>query len=48
MGGILAAGTDAGAWAVPHGCGTEEAYLAQAGVTETDLAKGLAVIQEKF
>ena len=48
MGGIIAAGTDAGAWAVPHGCQTEEGYLAQAGVTETDLAKGLAVIQEKF
>ena len=48
MGGILAAGTDAGAWAVPHGCQTEEAYLAQAGITETDLAKGLAVIQAKF
>ena len=48
MGGNLAAGTDAGAWAVPHGCGTEEAYLAQAGVTETDLAKGLVVIKEKF
>ncbi len=48
MGGIIAAGTDAGAWAVPHGCETEEGYLAQAGVTETDLAKGLAVIKEKF
>ena len=48
LGGILAAGTDAGAWAVPHGCGTEEAYLARAGVTKADLAKGLAVIQEKF
>ena len=48
LGGVLAAGTDAGAWAVPHGCGTEEAYLAQAGVTEADLAKGLAIIIEKF
>ena len=48
LGGIIAAGTDAGAWAVPHGCETEEGYLAQAGVTETDLAKGLAVIKEKF
>jgi len=48
MGGLLAAGTDAGAWAVPHGCGTEEAYLAKAGVTERDLAKGLAVIKQKF
>ena len=48
MGGILAAGTDAGAWAVPHGCGTEEGYLARAGVTEAHLQKGLAAIQAKF
>ena len=48
MGGILAAGTDAGAWAVPHGCQTEEGHLARAGVTEMDLAKGLAVIKAKF
>ena len=46
MGGLLAAGTDAGAWAVPHGSTTEEGYLAMAGVTDT--AKGLAVIQRKF
>jgi imidazolonepropionase-like amidohydrolase len=46
MGGILAAGTDAGAWAVPHGSTTEEGYLAMAGVTDT--AKALAVIQRKF
>ena len=46
MGGLLAAGTDAGAWAVPHGSTTEEGYLAMAGVTDT--AKGLAVIQGKF
>lgn len=48
MGGLLAAGTDAGAWAVPHGCATEEAHLARAGVTETDLAQGLAAIKAKF
>ena len=48
MGGIIAAGTDAGAWAVPHGCGTEESYLAQAGATETDLKKGLSAIKAKF
>ena len=48
LGGILAAGTDAGAWAVPHGCQTEEHYLAQAGVTPEDLEKGLAVIRAKF
>ena len=47
MGGLVAAGTDAGAWAVPHGCQTEEHYLSQAGLTESDLAKGLAVVQEK-
>ena len=48
MGGLIAAGTDAGAWAVPHGSQTEEGYLAQAGVTETDLEKGLSVIKAKF
>ena len=48
MGGLLAAGTDAGAWAVPHGCQTEEAHLAKAGVTTADLEKGHAVIKAKF
>ena len=48
IGGILAAGTDAGAWAVPHGSTTEEGYLAQAGVTETALSHGLAAIKAKF
>ena len=27
MGGLLGCGSDAGAWAVPHGCGTEEKLL---------------------
>ena len=48
MGGILASGTDAGAWAVPHGSTTEEGYFTMAGVDDTALAKGLAVIQTKF
>lgn len=48
MGGLLAAGTDAGAWAVPHGSTTEEDYFAQSGVPDTALQKGLAVIQAKF
>ena len=48
MGGLIAAGTDAGAWAVPHGSTTEEGYLANAGVTETALAQGLAAIKAKF
>lgn len=29
MGGLIAVGSDAGAWAVPHGCETEEALLQQ-------------------
>ena len=48
LGGLIAAGTDAGAWAVPHGSQTEEAYLAQAGLTEPDLEKALAAIKAKF
>ncbi len=48
MGGLLACGSDAGAWAVPHGCCTEEDWLARAGVTDAELQKGLAVIKAKF
>ncbi len=48
MGGLLAAGTDAGAWAVPHGSTTEEGYFALAGVDAAALCRGLAVIQKKF
>lgn len=48
MGGLLAAGTDAGAWAVPHGCETEEALLALAGVTPERLRPGIEVIVQKF
>ncbi len=46
MGGLVAPGTDAGAWAVPHGIDTEKALLAKAGITDT--AKAEAVIMEKF
>ena len=46
--GLVAPGTDAGAWAVPHGCGTEEGYLSRAGVTAADLEKGLRLIKAKF
>ena len=48
MGGWIAPGTDAGAWAVPHGCATEESLLAQAGVTAKMLEAGAKKIQEKF
>lgn len=43
MGGLVAPGTDAGAWAVPHGSLTEFELLE--GV---ELDRGIAVIKEKF
>ena len=46
--GLLAAGTDAGAWAVPHGSTTEEGYFAMAGVGEARLLEGFRVIERKF
>ena len=48
MGGLIAPGTDAGAWAVPHGSETELAWLARAGATEEDLQRGTETIVEKF
>ena len=50
MGGLLAPGSDAGAWAVPHGLKTEEALLRQTLGDAADriLAKGIQVIMEKF
>ena len=50
MGGILAPGTDAGAWAVPHTSKTEYTLLHDALGDQTDriLAKGISVIQAKF
>lgn len=46
--GYLAAGTDAGAWAVPHGSTTEEGYFAMAGVGKERLLEGFRVIRNKF
>ena len=46
--GYLAAGTDAGAWAVPHGSTTEEGYFAMAGVGEDRLLEGFQMIRSKF
>ena len=50
MGGLLAPGTDAGAWAVPHGSLTEYALLREALGEKCDaiLGKGIAAIREKF
>lgn len=48
MGGLIAVGTDAGAWAVEHGCDTEETLLAMAGVTEDALKIGSMEIKKRF
>ena len=46
--GLVASGTDAGAWAVPHGSETEMDLLKRAGITEQRCLAGLNVIIEKF
>ena len=46
--GLVAPGTDAGAWAVPHGSRTEEELLALAGIDDARLQRGIGVIQSKF
>ena len=45
MGGLVALGSDAGAWAVPHGCGTEQGYLEALGV---DWKIGSEVVMRRF
>lgn len=46
MGGLVAPGTDAGAWSVPHGSRTEQELLLQCGITDTTEAEQR--IMEKF
>ena len=50
MGGLIAPGSDAGAWAVPHGANTEHKLLS--GIlgadTEAVLTRGATIIQQKF
>ncbi len=50
MGGLLAPGTDAGAWAVPHGCLSEYELLTQVLGTDTQaiLDRGIRAVVEKF
>ena len=50
MGGLIAPGTDAGAWAVPHVGLSEYALLKQALGTQTEavLEKGIRAIRERF
>ena len=46
--GLIAPGTDAGAWAVPHGSRTEEPLLALAGIAENRLVQGTEKIKIIF
>ena len=50
MGGLIACGSDAGAWAVPHGCNTEYQLLCQplGALTDTILTRGNQQIRQKF
>ena len=50
IGGLLAPGTDAGAWAVPHGCLSEYELLTEAMGEKTGeiLNRGIQAILEKF
>ena len=50
MGGLLAPGSDAGAWAVPHGVGSEYELLEQALGSNTDavLERGTKAVMERF
>ena len=50
IGGLVACGSDAGAWAVPHGCETEEGWLTRALGADTAaiLQRGNQRIREKF
>ena len=50
LGGLVACGSDAGAWAVPHGIRSEEQWLRQAlgSQTEPMIQKGNQAIQNRF
>lgn len=50
LGGLIAPGTDAGAWSVPHSSNTEEIYLKEILDQHTDaiLTRGTKAIQDRF
>ncbi len=48
MGGLIACGSDAGAWAVPHSADTEIALLCRFGITPEAVQKGNGKIKELF
>lgn len=48
MGGLVAPGSDAGAWAVCHGMDTEYDLLLEAGLTPGDVQKGTNAVMARF
>ena len=50
LGGLIAPGSDAGAWSVPHGCQTEETLLTEALGSQTAdiLEKGVIAVKTRF
>lgn len=50
MGGLIAPGSDAGAWAVPHGCRTEYILLEEAlgSSAQSILTRGAEAIRQRF
>ena len=48
IGGKVACGTDAGAWAVPHGSQTERPLLYQAGLTDDAINGANELIRQRF
>ena len=48
MGGFIAPGSDAGAWAVPHGCVTEFDLLREADVSDDKMEAGTRQIMARF
>lgn len=48
IGGLLAPGTDAGAWAVPHGSLTEYELFSGIGIDPERLEPGIRVLRDKF
>ena len=48
LGGLVAPGSDAGAWAVPHDADTEQAWLIKAGICEADQEKATLEVIKRF
>ena len=48
LGGQVASGSDAGAWAVPHGCDTEDTWLKTAGLSDAHIAAANRAVAHRF